>query len=143
MRGKTLAWGGECTVYPIVPDKPDQIEAALHRACAEVDIVVLNAGSSKGSDDWAMEIIDQIGRVINHEVSYGPGHHSSYSVVDGTPVVGIGGPALGAAFTIDFYLKPLIDLWYGRPTAPQYVTAPGHLIRRAALGTRTQGQTGW
>ena len=118
-----MAWGGECMVYPIVPDKPDMIEDALHRACAEADIVVLNAGSSKGSDDWAMEILDKIGHVINHEVSHGPGHHSSYAVVDNTPIVGISGPALGATFTTDFYLKPVIDLWYGRPTTPQHVTA--------------------
>ena len=123
VRGKVLSWGGECAVYPIVPDKPDQIESAIRRACTEADIVVLNAGSSKGSDDWAMEILDQIGHVINHEVSHGPGHHSSYSVVDGTPVVGISGPSLGATFTTDFYLKPLIDLWFGRPTAPKHVVA--------------------
>ena len=123
IKGKDMAWGGECKVYPIVPDKPDMIEDALHRACAEADIVVLNAGSSKGSDDWAMEILDKIGRVINHEVSHGPGHHSSYAVVDNTPIVGISGPALGATFTTDFYLKPVIDLWYGRPTTPQHVTA--------------------
>ena len=118
IKGKAMAWGGECKVYPIVPDKPDMIEDALHRACAEADIVVLNAGSSKGSDDWAMEILDKIGRVINHEVSHGPGHHSSYAVVDDTPIVGISGPALGATFTTDFYLKPVIDLWYGRSTTP-------------------------
>ena len=123
IKGKAMAWGGECKVYPIVPDKPDMIEDALHRACAEADIVVLNAGSSKGSDDWAMEILDKIGHVINHEVSHGPGHHSSYAVVDNTPIVGISGPALGATFTTDFYLKPVIDLWYGRPTTPQHVTA--------------------
>ena len=123
IKGKAMAWGGECKVYPIVPDKPDMIEDALHRACAEADIVVLNAGSSKGSDDWAMEILDKIGRVINHEVSHGPGHHSSYAVVDDSPIVGISGPALGATFTTDFYLKPVIDLWYGRSTTPQHVTA--------------------
>ncbi len=121
VRGKIIAWGGEPVVFPIVRDKPDQIEAALRKACAECDIVVLNAGSSKGSDDWAMEILDQIGEVFNHETSHGPGHHSSFAMVDGTPIVGISGPSLGAAFTTDFYLKPLIQLWYGHETAPRKV----------------------
>ena len=123
VRGKVASWGGTCTVWPIVPDNPQVIEAALREACATCDIVVLNAGSSKGSDDWAMELLGQMGTVLNHETDHGPGHHSSYAVVDGTPIVGISGPALGAAFTTDFYLKPLIDRWYGRDTHPQLVRA--------------------
>lgn len=123
IRGKVLVWGGEPHVMPIVPDKPEAISEAIRQACASSDIVVLNAGSSKGSDDWAMEVLETIGQVFNHETNHGPGHHSSYSLVDGTPIVGISGPALGAAFTTDFYLKPLIDRWYGFEEAPRKVTA--------------------
>lgn len=118
VRGKVSSWGGHCQVWPIVPDNPQAITAALREACANYDIVVLNAGSSKGSDDWAMEILEQLGTVLNHETNHGPGHHSSYAVVDNTPIVGISGPALGAAFTTDFYLKPLIDRWFGRNPEP-------------------------
>jgi molybdopterin molybdotransferase len=123
IRGQVEAWGGRATVYPIVPDQPQVIEDALRRAAAEADVVVLNAGSSKGSDDWAMEILERIGTVFYHETSHGPGHHSSGSIVDGTLVVGISGPALGAAFTTDFYLKPVIDRWFGRDGKPATVRA--------------------
>jgi molybdopterin molybdotransferase len=123
IRGQVEAWGGRATVYPIVPDQPQAIEDALRRAAAEADVVVLNAGSSKGSDDWAMEILERIGTVFYHETSHGPGHHSSGSIVDGTLVVGISGPALGAAFTTDFYLKPVIDRWFGRDGKPATVRA--------------------
>ena len=123
VRGKVLEWGGVPLVYPIVPDDPEQIEAVIRRACAEADIVVLNAGSSKGSDDWTMELLEQMGQVFNHETDHGPGHHSSYSLVEGTPIVGISGPALGAAFTTDFYLKPLMDAWFGRTPEPVRVKA--------------------
>lgn len=123
VRGKAESWGATCTVWPIVPDNPAAIEAALREACASCDIVVLNAGSSKGSDDWAMELLEQMGTVLNHETDHGPGHHSSYSVVENTPIVGISGPALGAAFTTDFYLKPLIERWYGRSAEPVRVVA--------------------
>ena len=122
LEGKILAWGGEPIVYPIVRDGHDTIRDAILRACAEADIVVLNAGSSKGSDDWAMEVLDEIGQVFNHETNHGPGHHSSYSLVEGTPVVGISGPALGAAFTTDFYLKPLMEAWFGRSPEPRRAT---------------------
>ena len=123
IRGKVEAWGGECKVWPIVRDNPQAIEAALREAAASCDIIVLNAGSSKGSDDWGMEVLEEIGEVLYHETNHGPGHHSSGSVVDGVPVVGISGPPLGAAFTTDFYLKPLINYWFGKSPEPQTVTA--------------------
>ena len=114
-KGKIEAWGGECTVYPIVPDDPAAIRQAVVRAARECDIVVLNAGSSKGNDDWNIEMLEEVGQVLYHETNHGPGHHSSASVVEGTPVVGISGPPGGAAFTMDFYLYPVIMTWFGLP----------------------------
>jgi len=39
-----------------VSDSPLAIEAAIREVCAVADIVVLNAGSSKGAGDWACEV---------------------------------------------------------------------------------------
>ncbi len=123
VRGKVEAWGGTASVHAIVPDDPDAIKAAVAEACHDADIVVLNAGSSKGSDDWNVEMLQEIGTVLYHQTNHGPGHHSSAAVVDGTPVVGISGPPGGAAFTTDFYVKPLVDSFLGRSTEPVMVTA--------------------
>lgn len=123
MRGKIEQWGGQPLIYPIVPDEPAAIEAALRKAAAEADIVVLNAGSSKGSDDWSLEILDRIGEVLYHQINHGPGHHSSCSILDGTPVIGISGPPGGAAFTTDFYLRPAVQKYFGLGTDPIRVQA--------------------
>ena len=113
MKGKIKQWGGEALLFPITPDDPDAIRAAVRAAVAEADIVVLNAGSSKGSDDWSIEILEEIGRVHYHQTNHGPEHHSSFAVVDGTPVIGISGPPGGAAFTTDFYLRPAMRAFLG------------------------------
>ena len=84
-------------------------------AARECDIVVLNAGSSKGNDDWNIEMLEEIGTVLYHETNHGPGHHSSGSVVEGTPVIGISGPPGSTAFTLDFYLYPVMMHWFGLP----------------------------
>ena len=118
MRGKILEWGGEPIIYDIVHDDPKAIEDALRRAATEADIIVLNAGSSKGSDDWSLEVLERIGRVLYHQTNHGPGHHSSCSVLDGVPVIGISGPPGGAAFTTDFYLKPAMQVWFGEAPGP-------------------------
>ena len=123
MKGKIEQWGGEAVVYPITPDDPEALEAALRKAAAEADIVVLNAGSSKGSDDWSLEILEKIGTVRYHQTNHGPGHHSSFSMLDGTPIIGISGPPGGAAFTTDFYLHPAMQKFLGQDPWPVRITA--------------------
>lgn len=113
VRGKVEQWGGVYLPFDIVPDDPGAIRAAIELACSCADIVVLNAGSSKGSDDWSCEVMEQMGQMICHETTHGPGHHSSAAIVDGVPVVGISGPSGGASFTLDFYLRPLVRAFLG------------------------------
>lgn len=112
-RGKVEAWGGIFMPTGIVADDGDEIGTAVRTAAEYADIVVLNAGSSKGSDDWSIEQLEEMGEVICHQTNHGPGHHSSYAVVDGVPVVGISGPPMGASFTLDFYLRPLMRVFLG------------------------------
>lgn len=115
LEGKLRLWGAEPVIYECIPDDWDTIAEAILRACDEADIVAINAGSSKGSKDFTMEILEQIGTVICHETNHGPGRHTSASVVNGTPVLGLSGPPSGCEITADWYLKPLVDWFlYGR-----------------------------
>ena len=111
---KIKAWGGEPIVYDIVPDSREALKAALAKAADEADIVVLNAGSSKGNDDWGIEMLEEIGTVFYHQTNHGPGHHSSFGLIGSTPVVGISGPPGGAAFTTDYYLYPAMMAYLGK-----------------------------
>ena len=126
VRGKVEAWGGVFVPFDIVRDDRAAIADAVAQACEAADIVVLNAGSSKGSDDWSCEVLEEMGRVICHQTNHGPGHHSSYAIVDGTPVVGISGPSGGASFTLDFYLRPLVRRFLG--LEPVVAKTPARLM---------------
>lgn len=132
VRAKAEAWGAQFVPLDIVPDEFALIEQAVHHACAAADIVVLNAGSSKGSDDWSVEVLETIGRVICHQTNHGPGHHSSFAIVDGVPVVGISGPSAGASFTLDFYLRPLVRQYLG--LEPLVARVPMRLAEPFAAG---------
>ena len=149
MRGKIEEWGGVPLIFDIVPDDPQSIEDALRRAAAEADIVVLNAGSSKGSDDWSLEVLERIGTVLYHQTNHGPGHHSSCSVLDGTPVIGISGPPGGAAFTPDFYLRPAMQAWFGQVPSPVRLRVrmacdfpAGHRPKSATAGEQRPSEGG-
>ena len=113
VKAKCEQWGGRFIPFDIVPDRRDAIEKAIAQAVEQADIVVLNAGSSKGSDDWSCEVMEQMGQMICHQTNHGPGHHSSFAIVDGTPIVGISGPSAGASFTLNFYLRPLMRAFSG------------------------------
>lgn len=121
VQGKVQAWGGEYVPFDIVPDEYDSIKEAVAHATEVADIVVLNAGSSKGSDDWSVEVLEEMGDVICHQTNHGPGHHSSYAVVNDTPIVGISGPAGGASFTLNFYLRPIMRTFLGLDPAPERI----------------------
>ena len=57
-------WGAEAKVYPIVPDKFDQIKAMVAKAASECDMVILNAGSSAGREDFSARVIRELGEVL-------------------------------------------------------------------------------
>ena len=113
VRAKCEKWGGKFIPFDIVPDRRDAIRDAIACAVEMADIVVLNAGSSKGSDDWSCEVMEEMGQMICHQTNHGPGHHSSFAIVDGVPIVGISGPSAGASFTLNFYLRPLMRAFVG------------------------------
>lgn len=123
VRGKVEQWGGVYVPFDIVSDDRAAIRRALEKACEVADIVVLNAGSSKGSDDWCVEVIEEMGTMVCHQTNHGPGHHSSYALIDGVPIVGISGPSGGASFTLDFYLLPLMKRFFGLDPASVRIPA--------------------
>ena len=114
---KLTQWGAEPLRYPIVPDNWEKIQDTLHDAAAKADIVVINAGSSKGSDDFTCEILEEQGTMLHHMLHQGPGRHCSAALLDGKPVIGISGPPMGAEFTADWMIKPLVDRYLGLPGA--------------------------
>lgn len=124
LEGKLRLWGAEPVIYECIPDDWNAIRDAILKACAEADIVAINAGSSKGAKDFTMEILEEIGTVICHETNHGPGRHTSASVVNGKPVLGLSGPPGGCEITADWYLKPLVDSFlYGHGIAFSRINA--------------------
>ena len=113
VQAKCEAWGGHFIPFDIVPDTEEDIREAINQAVSMADIVVLNAGSSKGSDDWSCEVMEEMGQMICHQTNHGPGHHSSFAIVNEVPIVGISGPSAGASFTLNFYLRPLMRAFLG------------------------------
>lgn len=109
----------------IIPDEGDYIRKAIKAACeSDVDVVLVNAGSSAGSEDYTAYIIEELGKVFVHGVTMMPGKPVVLGEVQGKPVVGIPGYPVSALLAFDHFVRPL--LWHLQgvwPPAKQSVEA--------------------
>lgn len=110
-------WGAVPLPLPLVTDDVDLISRALKEAVAQADMAVIIAGSSKGSEDYTMDVLAKQGTVIVHELGHGPGKHTSLALVDGKPVLGLPGPPFGAQLAAELYLHDALRALLGRPFA--------------------------
>ena len=130
-------WGAEAVVYPIVPDKFDQIKTMAAKAAEECDMVILNAGSSAGREDFSAKVIRELGEVLYHGIAIKPGKPAILGCQGGKPILGVPGYPVSGIIVIEQLLKPLIDHWLQAPSAPsQYAKAT--LTRPVVSGLKYQ-----
>ncbi len=125
------SWGADATRTPPVPDDVARLRAAVESALDEADLVVVNAGSSAGSEDYTSRVIADLGEVVVHGVAIRPGHPVVLGVAQGRPVVGIPGYPVSAALAMELFVAPLIDAYLGRqrPSRPTMsAVAPRTLV---------------
>ena len=115
------SWGARALRGEIVADSFQDIRAATEAALETADIVVINAGSSAGREDFSARVIADLGRVFVHGVAVRPGHPVVLGVARGKPVLGIPGYPVSAALTFELFVRPLIEECLGRPAPPRRV----------------------
>ncbi len=108
------AWGAEAKTYPIVPDRYEEIRDMLARAAGDCDMVILNAGSSAGRDDYSARAVREVGEVLYHGIAIKPGKPAILGYKGAVPILGVPGYPVSGIIVIDELLRPLIDLWYRR-----------------------------
>lgn len=117
--GLVKEYGGEPKRYAPVPDDYDRLKAALKNAVSENDIVVINAGSSAGSEDFTAGLVRELGELIIHGIATKPGKPAILGIVEGKPVIGVPGYPVSAWVVFDIFAKALIKKWAGRPIKEQ------------------------
>lgn len=122
-------WGGQARRYPITTDSFDAIRERVQQAAGENDLVLLNAGSSAGSEDFSARVVQALGELLVHGVAVRPGHPVIIGMLrrqDGgqIPIIGVPGYPVSAALTGEIFVEPLLARWLGRrPFEPLTVEA--------------------
>jgi putative molybdopterin biosynthesis protein len=129
-------WGGIPTRLPVVSDDFDEIVTVVADAIPNCDLLLINAGSSAGSEDFTAKVVSTLGDLIVHGVAVRPGHPVILGLLDTSkvmkaqsskksiPVIGVPGYPVSAALTGEIFVAPLISKWLGVPqTEPETIRA--------------------
>jgi len=128
-------WGGRASRFSPVADDIGQITETLRKACELYDVIVINAGSSAGSEDHTAKAIASLGKVLLHGVNIKPGKPVILGWVMGKPVLGIPGYPVSAYITFNLFGKGLIY-------ALQGIEAPAAEVMKATLSRQVASSLG-
>ncbi len=130
-------WGAEAKTYPIVPDRFDAIREMVAGAADECDIVLLNAGSSAGREDYSVSVIRELGDVVYHGIAIKPGKPAILGLRGAVPILGVPGYPVSGIIVIEELLKPLVAEWFHSNMAPAQL-ATATLTRPVVSGLKYQ-----
>jgi putative molybdopterin biosynthesis protein len=133
LAAQVIGWGAEATRYPITADDFDQLSQRVLAAAQEHDLVLLNAGSSAGSEDFSSKVVEKLGDLLVHGVAVRPGHPVILGMIgkipEQIPIIGVPGYPVSAILTGEIFVEPLISRWLGRsPYVP--LTLKAKLTRK-------------
>jgi molybdopterin molybdotransferase/putative molybdopterin biosynthesis protein len=100
--------GARTMLSPIIRDDPAALTAALDAALEEADIVLINAGSSKGGEDFNARLLEERGEVLCHWIAAAPGRPLAAAIIDGKPVITVPGPPLSTYHVMEWCAKALV-----------------------------------
>ena len=105
--------GGAPVRYGIVPDDYEAIKNRVITALDENDMVIVNAGSSAGTEDYTVHILRELGEVFVHGVAMKPGKPVILAKVSGKPVIGIPGYPVSAYLAMENFAYPVLRRFTG------------------------------
>jgi putative molybdopterin biosynthesis protein len=134
-------WGGQPERLPPLADNYTAIRDRVAALAATHDLVLVNAGSSAGSEDFTARVVAELGQLLVHGIAIRPGHPVILGMVRvaaaatgserQVPVIGIPGYPVSAAMTCELLVKPTIAAWLGRGPDPR-PTLDAILTRKVA-----------
>jgi molybdopterin molybdotransferase len=109
--------GGIPVFLGIAKDRFDDLKEKIERGLKETDMVVVTGGSSVGTLDLTVEVLQTFPEteVLAHGVSIRPGKPTLLADVDGKPFLGLPGHPVSAVVIFHFFGKPILKILSGIP----------------------------
>ena len=96
--------------YGVVQDNEAKLQKAVDKALSENEIVIMSGGTSKGSFDFTVSVINEAGKpgVLVHGLHLSPGKPTVFGTANGKLIVGLSGNPLASFFVFKYVIIPLI-----------------------------------
>ena len=116
------AAGGEARFLGISPDDEGALITLLKEASSS-DLIIVSGGSSAGTRDIALDVIDSLGETFVHGIAMKPGKPTIIGEIGGTPVFGVPGHPVAAYFVFEIFIYPLLCSMQGISPRRRALTA--------------------
>lgn len=123
--------GGDARLHPGIPDGDTALRARMRDAArSDADVIIFNAGSSAGSEDYTASLVQELGTLLVHGVAMMPGKPVLLGLVEGKPFIGLPGYPVSAVMAFEQFVRPL--LWWlqglAEPVQPTVEAVMGRKI---------------
>lgn len=106
--------GGIGCRFSAIKDDYNEILEKVSKAVEDYDMVIINAGSSAGTEDYTVHVLRQLGEVIVHGVAIKPGKPVILAIVKGKPVIGLPGYPVSAYIGFENFVLPVLQMMGNR-----------------------------
>lgn len=100
--------GGICVRVPTVKDDKSALSVAIDTIISDCDALIVNAGSSAGTKDYAINVLEEKGDVFLHGLAVKPGKPTILAKVGEKPTIGVPGYPVSAYLVFELFVKPII-----------------------------------
>jgi molybdopterin molybdotransferase len=134
LRGLVARDGGVLESHQRLGDDPDRIRAALLAPGA--DVILVSGGSSVGREDYAPQLLAEVGELAIHGVSMRPSSPAGLGRIGETLVFLLPGNPVSCLCAYDFFAGRAIRLRGGRPPEWPHRTVQAAVARKivSAIG---------
>ncbi|MCR2024014.1 molybdopterin biosynthesis protein [Anaerotruncus colihominis] len=109
--------GGIGERFAPIPDDYALLKERVSQAVEDYDMVLINAGSSAGTEDYTAHVLRELGDVVVHGVAMKPGKPVILAVIQGKPVIGLPGYPVSAYLAFKNFAAPVLECLSGRQTS--------------------------
>jgi putative molybdopterin biosynthesis protein len=119
--------GADVRVTAIVRDSGTLLVDQLRESCRNADLVLVIAGSARGTRDRTASVLASLGSVVVRGVALRPTHPVILGRIDAVGVVGLPGYPMSTAFAFERFVRPLVELLSGLSTVRGPIQLPVRL----------------
>jgi molybdopterin molybdotransferase len=125
----------------VIPDVPEELEAAFATAAANADVVITSGGVSVGEADFVKALLDRLGEVLFWKIAMKPGRPLAYGRIGNAQFFGLPGNPVSVMVTFYQFVRDALLVLQGRTDVtpqPMFKARLAKPIRKAPGRTEFQ-----